>query len=107
MKMNELPKFAPIEDANKVLTLLCCLLEYFGGLTEAQLFEIAAADELVAPFKFSDALAVIESRGLAEISGNVYRLSPAGKTWLGAYENSLTGILRRKILQNGEKVLQS
>jgi hypothetical protein len=104
--MNELPKLASIEDDNKVLTMLCYLLEYLGGLTESQLLEIVTADELVAPFKVNDALDIIEKRELATLSDGVYKISEPGKTWLQGYENSLAITLRRKVLQEGKNVLR-
>jgi hypothetical protein len=108
MNTPELPKLAAIEDENKIITLLCYLLEYLGGLTETQLLEIVTTDELVSQFKLNDALAVVETRGLTTIHSKegVYKLSESGKTWLAEFENTLAITLRRKVLQEGKDVLR-
>jgi hypothetical protein len=103
MRPPELPK---VEDETKVITLLCYLLEYLGGLTESQLLEIVTVDELVPQFRLSDALAVIEKKELAIISDRVYKLTETGKSWVSTFENSLAITLRRKVLQEGKNVVR-
>jgi hypothetical protein len=104
--MNELPKLASIEDEAKVITLLCYLLEYLGGLTEAQMFEIATMDELVPQFKLNDALSKIEDKELATVTDGVYKISEFGKSWLSEFENTLAVTLRRMVLQEGKNVIR-
>ncbi|MCL1823388.1 MAG: DUF4364 family protein [Oscillospiraceae bacterium] len=106
MKTPELPSLAKIEDESKVITLLCYLLEYLGGLTESQLLEILTTGGLVEPFKLNDALAIIETRELATLKGDSYSINEAGRTWLRGYENSLAITLRRMVLQNGKDVVR-
>jgi DNA-binding PadR family transcriptional regulator len=105
MKVPELPK---IEDEVKVITLVCYLLEYLGALTETQLTEIVTLDNIVSPFKLTDALTTIEKREIAVLheTKKNYTLTEAGKIWLREFENSLAITLRRKMLAEGKNVVR-
>jgi hypothetical protein len=101
----DMPKLAAIEDDVKVITLLCYLFEYLGGLSESQLLEIVTTDGLITQFKLSDALATIEQKNLASLENGVYSINESGKQWLRDLENTLTITLRRKVLQDGKNVV--
>jgi len=101
------PPLAKIEEPNKIITLVCYLLEYLGALTESQLFEIIMVDDLVPQIMLTDALSIIEERALADLNeSRAYSINDSGKTWLKGYENSLLITHRRKILQDGKDLLR-
>jgi hypothetical protein len=107
-KTSQIPKLPPIKltDDAKVITLVCYLLEYLGSLTEAQLLEIVTIDGIVAQFKLTDALTVMENKGLTAFDGKAYTIIEAGKAWLSEFENTLAITLRRRMLQEGKDVVR-
>jgi DNA-binding PadR family transcriptional regulator len=105
MKIPELPKITVTDNA-KVITLVCYLLEYLGGLTEAQLLEIVTIDEIVSQFNLNDALSAIEKKELAAVVDGIYSINETGRQWLREFENSLAVTLRRKMLTVGKDVVR-
>jgi hypothetical protein len=107
-KTSQIPKLPPIRltDEPKVITLICYLLEYLGGLTEEQLLETVTVDDIVSQFKLNDALSTMEKKDLASFNGKVYCITQNGKDWLREFENSLAITLRRKMLAEGKDVVR-
>ena len=106
-KIPELPKMV-VEDEARVITLVCYLLEYLGGLSEGLLLEIVTVEGIVPPFALTGALTVIENKELAILSPETgfYKITDVGREWLGEFETSLAITLRRKMLREGKDVLR-
>jgi len=104
MKTPKLPKIV-IEDELKIITLVCYLLENLGSLTESQLLETVTVEDIVPQFKLGDALTTMEKKQFMTVTGNAYRLEEAGKNWLSQFENSIAVTLRKKMLNEGKKVM--
>lgn len=105
MKLPKLPKIV-VEDETKVITLICCLLENLGELTEPLLLEIITLHDTVSQFKLYDALTIIENKHLASITPKGYAITADGRTWLSQFENSLPVSLRRKLIEAGKETVR-
>ncbi|MCL1904338.1 MAG: DUF4364 family protein [Oscillospiraceae bacterium] len=103
---------AVITDEAKIITLICFLLKNFSGLNESLLLEIVTVDELVSQFSLSDALTVIENKGLAHLSAKsaskekAYVIKPAGEEWLSQFEGTLSAEVRRRLIKTGRQAIK-
>ncbi|MDR0196622.1 MAG: DUF4364 family protein [Oscillospiraceae bacterium] len=101
----KLPKIT-ITDEVKIITLVCLILEKLGGLTEAQLLEIVTVDETIAQFGLIDALTVMEKKKLANVTGDLFEITDAGRGWLKEFAKTPAVTLRNKMLREGERVVR-
>ncbi len=95
-----------LKESFEITVLICYLLENLGPLTEKLLLEITTLDDMVGVFDLSEALGIIESKGLATVSESLYSVTDEGRLLVKEFSVEIPLSIREKTLAEGKKILK-